>query len=202
METELLLLFIPTIIAVSVTPGMCMTLAFSMGLTQGYRRTLWMMIGEMVGVTIVVSITFFLLSWLRSLDPIYFNTLAILGALYLLWMARNLWTARDHFGRQQTPGKLSRPALLTLGLTTAIMNPKGWGFMIALLPGFIDDQRPMATQLATMLSVMLVSEFLSMSLYASGGSWLAKTLGDDQNLAILNKVAALLMVAVAALVFL
>ena len=39
MNPELLWVFIPTIAAISLTPGMCMTLAFTLGLSQGYRRT-------------------------------------------------------------------------------------------------------------------------------------------------------------------
>ena len=41
--------FIPTFLFVSVTPGMCMTLAMTLGMSQGVRRTLWMMWGEMLG---------------------------------------------------------------------------------------------------------------------------------------------------------
>ena len=46
MTPDLILLFIPTIAAVSFTPGLCMTLAFTLGLSIGYRRTLWMMWGK------------------------------------------------------------------------------------------------------------------------------------------------------------
>ena len=45
--------FIPTFLFVSVTPGMCMTLAMTFGMSQGVRRTLWMMWGEMLGVALV-----------------------------------------------------------------------------------------------------------------------------------------------------
>ncbi|WP_419569840.1 hypothetical protein [Rheinheimera sp.] len=38
--------FIPTFLFVSVTPGMCMTLAMTLGMSQGVRRTLWMMWGN------------------------------------------------------------------------------------------------------------------------------------------------------------
>ena len=34
MNPELLWVFIPTIAAISVTPGMCMTLAFTLGLSR------------------------------------------------------------------------------------------------------------------------------------------------------------------------
>jgi len=201
MNLEILALFIPTILAVSLTPGMCMTLAFTLGLTQGYRRTLWMMIGEMLGVAVVVSTTVLLLAWLLALDPIYFRMLGILGGIYLLWIAWRLWTAEEHFSGARAGRAITGMELSILGFTTAVMNPKGWAFMIALLPGFLDAEAPIANQLAVFLGVMLVTEFLSMSLYATGGKWLGRILGEDKNLALLNKFAALLMVAVSILVF-
>jgi threonine/homoserine/homoserine lactone efflux protein len=91
-------------------------------------------------------------------------------------------------------------ALLTLGYTTAVMNPKGWGFMIALLPGFMSSDTAVPQQLMVFLGVILPSEFLSMSLYASGGSGLRRLLTSEKHLAMLNKLAAGLMVLVALLV--
>ena len=46
-------------------PSMCMTLAFTLGLSQSYRRTLWMMGGELAGVATVVSTCVFLLAWIQ-----------------------------------------------------------------------------------------------------------------------------------------
>ena len=51
----LLSLFIPTFFFVSITPGMCMTLALSLGMSIGLRRSLHMMWGELVGVGLVAS---------------------------------------------------------------------------------------------------------------------------------------------------
>lgn len=50
LDYTLLLIFIPTFLLVSATPGMCMTLALTLGMSIGIRRTFWMMWGEMVGV--------------------------------------------------------------------------------------------------------------------------------------------------------
>ncbi len=49
MNSALLGLFIPTFFFVSITPGMNMTLALTLGMSVGYRRTLWMMVGELLG---------------------------------------------------------------------------------------------------------------------------------------------------------
>ena len=201
MNPELLWVFIPTIAAISLTPGMCMTLAFTLGLSQGYRQTLWMMWGELAGVATVIVTCVLLLAWIQSLSTIYFTALALIGGSYLLWIAYRLWTQPAHFelGEGQQP-PLAPLALVTLGYTTAIMNPKGWGFMIALLPGFISPEYSTTQQLTVFLAVMLPSEFLFMNLYASGGSGLRRLLNSDRQLARLNKISAALMVSVALLV--
>ena len=201
MTADLFGLFVVTIAAVSLTPGMCMTLAFSLGLSQGYRKTLWMMAGEMTGVIVVVSSTVYLLGWLLRLDPMWFNALALAGAVYLLWIARQLWLADPALAEQRTADTLTPMSLAVLGFTTAIMNPKGWAFMVALLPGFMDAEKALFPQLALFLSVMLTTEFISLSLYAGGGRWLRQFLGEGARLGVLNKVAASLMVGVSILVF-
>lgn len=201
MTADLFGLFVVTIAAVSLTPGMCMTLAFSLGLSQGYRKTLWMMAGEMTGVIVVVSSTVYLLGWLLRLDPMWFNALALAGAVYLLWIARQLWLADPALAEQRTANTLTPLSLAVLGFTTAIMNPKGWAFMVALLPGFMDGEKALFPQLALFLSVMLTTEFISLSLYAGGGRWLRQFLGEGARLGVLNKVAASLMVGVSILVF-
>ena len=201
MTADLFGLFVVTIAAVSLTPGMCMTLAFSLGLSLGYRKTLWMMAGEMTGVVVVVSTTVFLLGWLLRLDPIWFNGLAMAGAIYLLWIARQLWIADPELSSLGVRGSLRPLSLAALGFTTAIMNPKGWAFMIALLPGFMDAERALLPQLLVFLSVMLITEFLSLSLYAGGGRWLRRVLGEGAPMGVLNKIAAALMVGVSVLVF-
>jgi len=199
MNPELLWVFIPTIAAISLTPGMCMTLAFTLGLSQGYRRTLWMMWGELAGVATVVSTCVMLLAWIQSLSEMYFALLALLGGSYLLWIAYRLWMQPTRFAGGENQPHLSANALLILGYVTAVMNPKGWGFMIALLPGFISLAYSTSQQLAAFLGVMLPSEFLSMTLYATGGSGLRRFLTTERHLANLNKVTAGFIVLVAAL---
>ena len=199
MNLELLWVFIPTIAAISLTPGMCMTLAFTLGLSQSYRRTLWMMGGELAGVATVVSTCVFLLAWIQSLSGMYFALLALVGGSYLLWIAYRLWTQPARLSSDENQPHLSASELLILGYVTAVMNHKGWGFMIALLPGFMSVAYSTPEQLAAFLGVMLPSEFLSMTLYATGGSGLRRFLPTERHLANLNKVAAGLMMLVAAL---
>ena len=179
---------------------MYMTLAFTVGLSQGYRHTLWMMWGELAGVATVVVTCVLLLAWIQTLPKAYFTLLALVGRIYLLWVAYRLWTAPARFEQGEGQPRATLAALLALGYTTAVMNPKGWRFMIALLPGFMSSDTAVPQQLMVFLGVILPLEFLSMSLYASGGSGLRRLLSTEKHMATLNKIAEGLMVLVAMLV--
>jgi homoserine/homoserine lactone efflux protein len=91
---------------------------------------------------------------------------------------------------------VKRLSLFSQGLFTAISNPKGWAFMISLLPPFINTQLAIAPQLIVLLLVIIASEFTCMMLYASGGKTLRVFLGKGENVKLMNRVAGTLMIAV------
>ena len=190
MTLDLILLFIPTIAAVSLTPGLCMTLAFTLGLSIGYRRTLWMMLGEMVGVATVFIATFWGLGWLLSRDPLYFKLFSLIGGAYLLYLSLILFRQPPEKLMTKQLGDTSAASLTGLGFITAVSNPKGWAFLVALLPGFVVTESPLVPQFAMMLIIMLSTEFLSMTLYTTGGQWLATRLSNDSGLLSVNRIAA------------
>ena len=190
MSADLILLFIPTIAAISFTPGLCMTLAFTLGLSIGYRRTLWMMAGELTGVATVFGATFWSLGWLLSRDVIYFQIISLIGGTYLLYLAVRLFNETPEQIEARNLENTRASALALLGFITAVSNPKGWAFLLALLPGFVSANTPLLPQFAIMLAIMLTTEFLSMTAYATGGQWLATRLSNTQGLLNANRVAA------------
>ena len=190
MSPDLILLFIPTIASVSFTPGLCMTLAFTLGLSIGYRRTLWMMLGELSGVATVFTATFWSLGWLLSRDPIYFKVVSLLGGAYLLYLAYQLFRQTPEAIKARNLENTSPMALSILGYITAVSNPKGWAFLIALLPGFVASDGPLFPQFLIMMGIMLTTEFISMTVYATGGQWLASRLSDGSGVMNANRIAA------------
>ena len=190
MSADLILLFIPTIAAISLTPGLCMTLAFTLGLSIGYRRTLWMMAGELTGVATVFGATFWSLGWLLSRDMIYFQIISLIGGTYLLYLAVRLFNETPEQIEARNLENTRASALALLGFVTAVSNPKGWAFLLALLPGFVSANTPLVPQFAIMLAIMLTTEFFSMTAYATGGQWLATRLSNTRGLLNANRVAA------------
>ncbi len=193
MSPDLIILFIPTIASVSFTPGLCMTLAFTLGLSIGYKRTLWMMMGELSGVSTVFAATFWSLGWLLSRDPVYFQVISFIGGIYLLYLAIRLFNETPEDLKARRLDETHTGALVLLGYVTAVSNPKGWAFLMALLPGFVQNNAALYPQFVAMLIIMLSTEFIAMTTYATGGQWLAKRLADTKGLMNANRVAATML---------
>ncbi|MGM0534750.1 MAG: LysE family translocator [Pseudomonadota bacterium] len=195
----LLSVFVPTFLLVSLTPGMCMTLAMVLGMTQGVRRTLWMMAGELVGVGLVAFAAGAGVAALMLRQPELFALFKWLGGAYLGYLGVMMWRSR---GRMAIPLALeagppaARGQLALQGLVTAVANPKGWAFFMALLPPFLDASRPLIIQLLALIAVILSIEFVCLLLYAVGGHTLRRLLGESGNVRLLNRVAGTLMVGV------
>lgn len=199
MNSTLLLAFIPTFFFVSITPGMCMTLALTLGMSIGYRRALWMMIGELVGVAVVSVAAVLGIASIMLSFPWLFTLFKTVGALYLGYLGVQMWRSKGKLAlnNEQQPTKVGKDwDLIVQGFLTAIANPKGWAFMISLLPPFIDSDAPLTPQLLLLVSIILLSEFICMTLYATGGRSLKRVLGHSENVRLLNRVSGTLMIGV------
>jgi threonine/homoserine/homoserine lactone efflux protein len=84
------------------------------------------------------------------------------------------------------------------GFITAVANPKGWAFFIALLPPFINKSAPLAPQLAVLVAIILLLETLCLLIYAGGGRTLSRLLQRGENVRLMNRIAGTLMLLVGA----
>ena len=196
-DSSVLFVFIPTFFFVSITPGMCMTLAMTLGMSIGIRRTMWMMIGELIGVSIVATAAVIGVASLLQDYPDVFSVFKWIGGTYLVYIGFNMWRSKGKMSVSlDQPTHSSKRTLFTQGFITAIANPKGWGFMIALLPPFINQDHAVVPQLLVLLSVIICSEFICMMAYASGGKSLRLFLNRGDNIKWMNIIAGSLMILV------
>jgi threonine/homoserine/homoserine lactone efflux protein len=197
LDLSLLAVFVPTFFIVSITPGMCMTLAMTLGMTIGVKRTIWMMLGEVLGVAIVAIAAVLGVASIMLNYPQAFALLKWLGGAYLIYIGLCMWRSKATLNiNDQAQKKISKKALFSQGFLTAIANPKGWAFMISLLPPFINIDYALAPQLTILVAVILVSEFVCMMAYAMGGKSLRIFLKKGDNIKWMNAIAGSLMVAV------
>lgn len=197
MDLTRLIAFGASFSLVALSPGLCMTLAMSLGISIGVRRTVWMMAGELAGMALVGASAVLGVAALLLKAPAVFAVFKWIGGAYLLYMGWQTWRAEPL--RLQQPGSAThrtRAALILQGFITAVGNPKAWAFFVALLPPFVDQSRPLAPQLLALLALMLLIEFICLQIYAHGGRALSEQLHRRGKARLLNRIAGSLMVGV------
>jgi len=112
-----------------------------------------------------------------------FTVVKVLGAAYLIWLGFQQWRAPvqasggSHAQSAGVPGLPSLRQRVTLGFFTNVTNPKGIVFMVAVLPQFIDPNRPLWLQLLILLATSIGVDLVVMHGYAFLASraqrWLA-----------------------------
>jgi homoserine/homoserine lactone efflux protein len=197
VDPTLLLAFSASFFLVALSPGLCMTLAMSLGISVGPRRALWMMAGELAGIALVGACAVLGVAALLLQAPTVFAVFRWVGAAYLLYMGWQTWRAAPSLPQPQAgDARRTRVSLIAQGFVTAVSNPKAWAFNVALLPPFVDPARPLAPQLLALLALMLVIEFTCLQIYAHGGRMLSEQLHRRGKARWLNRIAGSLMAGV------
>jgi threonine/homoserine/homoserine lactone efflux protein len=196
-DLAVLAVFIPTWFFISITPGLCMTLAMTLGMSVGIRKTLWMMLGEVIGVATVAILAVVGVASLMLNYPTLFSWFKLLGGAYLIYLGIKMWMSKNdvsnqHIDKQQ----ISNTNLISQGYVTAVANPKGWAFMVSILPPFISAEKSITTQFTVLLSIIMISEIICMCIYATGGKGLKSILSKGNNVAYLNRIAGSLLALV------
>ncbi len=198
INPSLLLAFIPTFFFVAATPGLCMTLSLTLGMTIGVRRTMWMMAGELVGVGVVTFLAAIGVATMMLQYPTAFEIFKYVGGLYLMYTGYTMARSQGKFKLDEEcqQVKHSPKQLAAQGFITAIANPKGWAFTISLLPPFISPSLPLMPQLSLLILIILLLEFVCLMAYAWGGKTLTRFLGQEGNVDKMNMLAGGLIIIV------
>ena len=176
-----------------------MTLALTMGMRFGLRKTLWMMLGELVGVGLVASLSAIGVAALMLTYPALFVVLKYAGGAYLIYLGIQMWQSKGKMALNlddDNSAVMSKKTFIIQGFVTAIANPKGWAFFIALLPPFLNYEQPLTAQLVQLIFLILLLEFICLLIYAGGGKSLRTFMMKSGNLEHLNRIAGTLLIGV------
>ena len=199
LDFTLLYFFIPVFFIISITPGLCMTLSLTMGMAIGIRNTMKMMIGELAGVLLISLTAVVGGGTIIASYPNTFEVFKYLGGGYLIFVGIQMW---KNIGKMSlnTDGShsfsLNGFQLASQGFITAIANPKGWAFFLAMVPSFMNYDKALIPQMSAMVLIILIIEFISLMIYATGGKALNKLLTKSGNVQLINRVAGTLMMFV------
>ncbi|QVK34690.1 LysE family translocator [Pseudomonas syringae] len=170
--------FAVTVFLLSGTPRPNMLHVLSRAVSLGFARSIPAMIGCLVAVVAVLSISAAGLGALLAASPRAFEALRYLGVAYLFWLGYKAWR-----GSAQSPqdAPVSSPAVSSWrvfinGLIVGFGNPKLLLFAAAFLPQFIVPSQPQMTQLIILVMTFAACEMFWYMAYALGGTQLRRYL--------------------------
>jgi threonine/homoserine/homoserine lactone efflux protein len=165
------LAFLLTTLIVVASPGTGVLYTLSAGLSRGRRAAVVAAFGCTLGILPHMAAAIVGLAALLYASSLAFQTLKVLGVLYLLFMAWN--TVREHGALRldESPdGRTSRQVIVRAILVN-VLNPKLSIFFFAFLPQFVPAESahrlPAMLELSSVFMVATFAVFVAYGLVAA-----------------------------------
>jgi threonine/homoserine/homoserine lactone efflux protein len=172
--------FLAAMFVMAITPGPANLFAIATGMQKGKGAALLGVVGMNIASLVWFCASALGLGALIVTFPKAFHVLALAGAAYLVWLG--IKSILSGLKADADPGeprqfRMGRSAFRD-GFAVQIANPKVLLFFTAVLPPFIDVQRPLAPQLAMFAAATIGMDLISMSAYGLGGAALSSRMNE------------------------
>lgn len=190
-------------VVISFTPGAGAINTMSNALNQGWRRSLWGVLGQQAALIVQVVIVAAGVGLLVSQSPVVFNVIRYAGAAYLVFLGVRLMLTRpepDETGVSKVQPRESAWSLFRRGFWVNLLNPKAIVFFLAFVPQFIRPDQDQLPQYAILIATVVVVDILVMwFFFAAAAKPFRRYTRSARGQRVLNTVFGALFVAVAGL---
>lgn len=167
--TETLLLFALVAFIAIVTPGPTVLLAMSNGARYGVRASIPGMVGAVASDIVLVTAAAVGLGALLAASEFWFEVLKWVGAAYLAYLGLRMLASSGELQLPEEQGSTAK-AVFRRSFLVAATNPKGYLFVSAFLPQFIDPAQPQLQQYLAIGTLFCLLDFAVMFAYAAAGA--------------------------------
>lgn len=155
-------------IVISFTPGAGAINTMSNSLSQGWRRSIWGIIGQQLALIVHVIIVAAGVGLIVSQSELLFNIIKYAGAAYLVFLGIRLILTRpavddgdDDAPNTETPRE-GRWSMVRRGLWVNLLNPKAIVFFLAFIPQFVRLDQPQLPQYLTIIVTTIIVDIVVM----------------------------------------
>jgi threonine/homoserine/homoserine lactone efflux protein len=171
----------------SITPGPNNVLLAASGLRFGFARSVPFVVGIQFGLLVLVLTVNLGLGQVIERWPVVIVVLRVLGSVYLLWLAYQLWTASS----MSAGPEVGRPFGFLRGAGFQFANPKAWIMALTFVGGLL------ATPPGDALWVLVVGFAVfhlvggaSCTTWLLFGAALRRSLSNPARLRLVNRILA------------
>ena len=154
-------------IVISFTPGAGAINTMSNSLSQGWRRSIWGIVGQQIALVVHVVIVAAGVGLIVSRSEVLFNVIRYAGAAYLVYLGIRLilnaptTATADDEPASGTPRE-GRWSMIRRGLWVNLLNPKAIVFFLAFIPQFVRLDQPQLPQYLTIIATTIVVDVVVM----------------------------------------
>ena len=158
--------FLITSLVIVATPGTGVILTLAAGLSRGSRAAVVAAIGCTLGIIPHMAAAIVGLAAVLHASAVAFQTIKILGVVYLLYMAWQTLRDGGTFSIESEPDARSILQVIWAAILVNLLNPKLSIFFLAFLPQFVraDDPRALS-QMAGLSTVFMLLTLVVFVIY-------------------------------------
>ena len=207
MDLHTWLAFLVASCLIALSPGSGAVLSMSHGLSYGVRKASVTIVGLQLGLLLILLVAGAGVGSVLLASELAFSVVKVLGACYLIYVGWCQWCAGSSSVPVLADGALASASAgrwqkrCATGFLTNATNPKGIVFMVAVLPQFMTDARPLVPQLALLAATTVAVDTVVMHGYAASASALRGLLRSARAARAQNRVFGAVLMAVGAGLF-
>lgn len=193
MEVWKLILFIPACFALNMVPGPNNLLSMNNARRYGFNSAFIAGLGRITAFSGMIALAASGLATVLYASETLFFLIKVFGALYLLWIAFNLWRSESSplSDIERTKSLLE---LAKQEFVLAAGNPKAILIFTAFLPQFVDVKANVNTQFFSLGCTFLILEMLAISIYSVFGLHLRHWFSKPKMARCFNKACSVFLV--------
>jgi homoserine/homoserine lactone efflux protein len=193
--------------AISISPGPGAVYAMSCGLNHGLRQGYMGTIGMIFGMMTALGVTAVGLGALLLASAHAFTVLKWAGVAYLIYLGIKQWRAPgvpivtlnkdSSASADDRASDATTRALIVKGWAVNATNPKGYIFMMAVMPQFLDPSRPLMLQYVVIGATLCLTDAVVMAGYTGFAAKVLSFFKTEAQMKMLNRIFGGLFVAAA-----
>lgn len=178
----------------AITPGPGVFATVSKALAAGFRHTLPVILGIVLGDLVFLLLAIYGLAAIAESFSALFTVIKYLGAAYLIWLGIKLWCSKPTTDDlEQLAGQSGRFSFLG-GLSITLSNPKVILFYMGFLPTFVDLAKLSGMEIIVVAIVVTVVLGAVMMFYAFTASRARKVFKSESAQQTMNRTAGTAMI--------
>lgn len=188
--------FLLTGILLNLVPGADTMYIVGRSISQGSKAGVYSVFGIITGSVVHTLLVAFGLSIILTKSIFLFNTIKIVGVIYLMYLGIRMLKDKTNGSFEIVPAnKLNVRKIYIQGLLTSLTNPKVSIFFIAFLPQFIDTKVSGPIPFIILGLTFTFTGLLWCLFVATFSSYVTKKLRGNQKIGmILNKITGIVFI--------